>query len=292
MTQQQQQPVSLAPPTLEEIESKHSQLPPQYRQAVLEQQQREHQQRLLQQQQQQQQQQSAKVSSPNLDSPRLPSSSSLASPSSSHVGQGNRTNPSHQRILSAPHTNSHRSNRGSDATLSTQGPSRAHWKTIPLDNALDFNPAMGISSRACIGCFEEFEQWQGVVPTSLTSPSSTYNSPQQQLTHHSRGAIGSVSESNLANNYGSGAGVGTSSHKPNGHITDGLFSQTGSSTSGDTLGREDIVRGLPKSTSDNIAIKSRPAQGREYEVKRNINGIYGTSKWDSKKLSAFHFYVL
>ncbi|KAG0347239.1 hypothetical protein BG005_000298 [Podila minutissima] len=287
--QQQQQPqqpqVNPAPPTLQEIETKHSQLPPQYRQAVLEQQQREHQMRLLQQQQGQQPQQN----SPKMDSPRLQSSS----PASSPTGSGStakRSTASHQRILSAPHMHSHRPRDG-DAN---QGPSRAHWKpdnsahectwpgchqefgffdrrhhcrrcgeifcsahcskTIPLDHALDFNPAMGVNSRACIGCFEEYEQWQGLVPTSLALSSSTYTNSNIQNT---RGAIGSVSESNLGS-YTSDKG-NSDGRKNTGHIPEGLLGQNGSSSSGETLGREDIVR-LPKSTSDNIAIKSRPAQ--------------------------------
>ncbi|KAF9315059.1 hypothetical protein BG003_003515 [Podila horticola] len=282
--QQQQQPqANPAPPTLQEIETKHSQLPPQYRQAVLEQQQREHQMRLLQQQQGQQ----APQNSPKIDSPR-PQSSSLASSPTGSGSTAKRSTASHQRILSAPHMNSHRSRDG-DA-----GPSRAHWKpdhstnectwpgchqefgffdrrhhcrrcgeifcsahcskTIPLDHALDFNPAMGVSSRACIGCFEEYEQWQGLVPTSLALSSSSYANNTNQNT---RGSIGSVSESNL-DNYTSDKG-NNNGRKNTGHIPEGLLGQNGSSSSGETLGREDIVR-LPKSTSDNIAIKSRPAQ--------------------------------
>ena len=35
-----------------------------------------------------------------------------------------------------------------------------------MDQALDFNPSEGILSRACVGCYEAFEQWQGVLPPS------------------------------------------------------------------------------------------------------------------------------
>ncbi|KAG0337261.1 hypothetical protein BG004_007710 [Podila humilis] len=282
--QQQSSPqVDPTPPTLEEIESKHSQLPPQYRQAVLEQQQREHQMRLLQQQQQQQQPQGLQPSLPpqqqkqqqysslKMDSPRLQPSSLSSSPS----GSGStvrRTNSAHQRILSAPHTNS-RLNRDHDGVNANEGPSRAHWKTIPLDHALDFNPAMGVSSRACIGCLEEYEQWQGLAPTSLTSSSSAFGSNSSSNNSNNplaRGTVGSVSESNLSGNYGTdstktglgaspGAGAEGSARKNKGHIPEGLLGQNASNSLGETLGREDIVR-MPKSASDTIAIKSRPVQ--------------------------------
>ncbi|KAG9069895.1 hypothetical protein KI688_009220 [Linnemannia hyalina] len=38
-------------------------------------------------------------------------------------------------------------------------------KEVPLDQALDFNPSDGIMSRACVGCYEAYEQWQGVIPS-------------------------------------------------------------------------------------------------------------------------------
>lgn len=110
-------------------------------------------------------------------------------------------------------------------------------KTIPLDHALDFNPAMGVSSRACIGCFEEYEQWQGLVPTSLALSSSSYANNTNQNT---RGSIGSVSESNL-DNYTSDKG-NNNGRKNTGHIPEGLLGQNGSSSSGETLGREGMKR--------------------------------------------------
>lgn len=109
-------------------------------------------------------------------------------------------------------------------------------KTIPLDHALDFNPAMGVSSRACIGCFEEYEQWQGLVPTSLALSSSTYANNNSQNT---RGAIGSVSESNISDNNSSDKG--NNSRKNTGHIPEGLLGQNGSTLSGETLGREGMT---------------------------------------------------
>ncbi|GJJ68394.1 hypothetical protein EMPS_00740 [Entomortierella parvispora] len=119
---QLQQQYPSAPPTLQEIESKHSQLPPQYRQAVLEQQQREHQLRC----------QNGSSTSP----PRQQNHSASLQSSPTH---GNGTNASrrgpanmnstHQRIVSAPLMNLHRTDRqGTESSNSSPGPSRAHWK--------------------------------------------------------------------------------------------------------------------------------------------------------------------
>ncbi|KAK3807626.1 MAG: hypothetical protein J3Q66DRAFT_82303 [Benniella sp.] len=118
--QQQQQSADLgAPPTLQDIEIRYSQLPPQYRQAVLEQQ-------LLQYQQSQQRGATAAAAVTKSDTPRLPSFPST-SPSKESTYSNNNTTP-HQRIASAP-ASSFRSDRSS-ATPShtTSGPSRAHWK--------------------------------------------------------------------------------------------------------------------------------------------------------------------
>ncbi|KAG0266128.1 hypothetical protein BGZ95_003105 [Linnemannia exigua] len=286
--QKQQQQVLAAPPTLQEIESKHSQLPPQYRQAVLEQQQREHQQRLLQQQQQQKPQ---SHTSPRPDTQRLYQSASVSSsptgkPSpngaKSPVARRAGANASHQRIASAPHMSSHRSDRN-DVHSNAIGPSRAHWKwfgggptaalksahgqdvsaslasltagTTAGDQALDFNSVMGVTSRACTGCFEAYEQWQGLIPSTGT----TFTSQQS-----ARGTFGSVSDSHIPSEYSTLKGSPLSkasglspSRKNIGHIPDGLLG--GSASSNETLGRDDLSR-LPKSASDNIAIKTRPVQ--------------------------------
>ncbi|KAK3839733.1 MAG: hypothetical protein J3R72DRAFT_447461 [Linnemannia gamsii] len=295
--QKQQQQVVAAPPTLQEIESKHSQLPPQYRQAVLEQQQREHQQRLL------QQQPPPPHTSPKPDTQRLYQSASVSSsptgkPSpngaKSPVARRAGANASHQRIVSAPHMSSHRSDHN-DAHSNAIGPSRAHWKpdsstqvctwpgclrefgffdrrhhcrrcgdifcsahcskAVPLDQALDFNPAMGVTSRACTGCYEAYEQWQGLIPSNGT----TFMSQQS-----ARGTFGSVSDSHIPSEYSTLKGSPLSkasglspSRKNVGHIPDGLLG--GSASSNETLGRDDLAR-LPKSASDNIAIKTRPVQ--------------------------------
>lgn len=128
--QRQQHAVIGAPPTLQDIESRYSQLPPQYRQAVLEQQQKAHQQRLLQYQQSQQQGGSLKS-----DPARQPSS---GSPSPNGMTNGN--NGGNGLHKESPHSNSthqvpstmssFRSDRNSvtPTTNTSSGPSRAHWK--------------------------------------------------------------------------------------------------------------------------------------------------------------------
>ncbi|KAI1320943.1 hypothetical protein EDD11_009266 [Mortierella claussenii] len=148
-------------------------------------------------------------------------------------------------------------------------------KAIPLDQALDFNPATGVMSRACIGCFEAYEQWQGLIPSSSTTNS---------FTNETRGVFGVGSDNNQVageystnknNHNGNGNSTATESSalspngshiqlngggkKNTGQLAEGLLGQNASGTSGETLGRDDVVR-LPKSASDNIAIKARPVQ--------------------------------
>ncbi|KAG0053118.1 hypothetical protein BGZ83_001650 [Gryganskiella cystojenkinii] len=144
-------------------------------------------------------------------------------------------------------------------------------KSIPLDQALDFNPTSGVQSRACIGCFEAFEQWQGLIPSPPPNPVRyAFQSILQEQKHNNRIA-GSASDGQIASNttiFGdynnNGHSVAHKSSSPEllsnrktlntGHIPEGLL---GSNSSGETLGREDIVR-LPKTSTENIAIKTRP----------------------------------
>lgn len=107
-------------------------------------------------------------------------------------------------------------------------------KAVPLDQALDFNPAMGVISRACTGCFEAYEQWQGLIPSNGT----TFTSQQS-----ARGTFGSVSDSHIPGEYSTHKGsplskpAGSSpSRKNTGHIPDGLLA--GSTSSNETLGRD------------------------------------------------------
>ncbi|KAF9369898.1 hypothetical protein BGX21_005757, partial [Mortierella sp. AD011] len=135
----QQQPKA---PTLQDIEQKYSQLPPQYRQAVLEKHQREHQQLLLQQQQQQgqsqvqpqlHQQQQPQRQTLRPESGRNQSVSLSSSPNEgAKSGSNGAWSSTRQRISSAPLTSTYRSSRDNDSLSSVSsnitGPGRAHWK--------------------------------------------------------------------------------------------------------------------------------------------------------------------
>ncbi|KAG0347815.1 hypothetical protein BGZ54_004792 [Gamsiella multidivaricata] len=93
---------------------------------------------------------------------------------------------------------------------------------------------MGVMSRACIGCYEAYEQWVGFDPAPSSSTNSTV-----------RGAFGSVSDGQITTDS---KAAGSLPHENTGK-SEGLSSEA--------LGRDDIVR-LPKSASDNIAIKTKP----------------------------------
>ncbi|KAG0021860.1 hypothetical protein BGZ80_001568 [Entomortierella chlamydospora] len=134
----QQQPKA---PTLQDIEQKYSQLPPQYRQAVLEKHQREHQQLLLQQQQQGQsqvqpqlhQQQQPQRQTLRPEPGRNQSVSLSSSPNEgAKSGSNGAWSSTRQRISSAPLTSTYRSSRDNDSLSSVSsnftGPGRAHWK--------------------------------------------------------------------------------------------------------------------------------------------------------------------
>ncbi|KAF9356208.1 hypothetical protein BGX26_005598 [Mortierella sp. AD094] len=154
----QQQPKA---PTLQDIEQKYSQLPPQYRQAVLEKQQREHQQLLLQQQQQGQSQvqpqpqpQQRQTLRPE---PGRNQSVSLSSSPNEGAKPGNNGawSSTRQRISSAPLTSTYRSHRDNDSLSSvssnTTGPGRAHWKSKL--HALHFYESNIFSSQTAVPTF-------------------------------------------------------------------------------------------------------------------------------------------
>ncbi|KAF9355934.1 hypothetical protein BGX34_010175 [Mortierella sp. NVP85] len=96
-------------------------------------------------------------------------------------------------------------------------------KAIPLDYGLEFNPAMGVMSRACPACFEAYEQWRGLGTTTTTTTRSTMKA----------GALGSISDSSATTNSGKDGLL--SSH--NTRKSEGRLGQTGNSSS-ETLGRE------------------------------------------------------
>ncbi|KAF9205889.1 hypothetical protein BGZ49_003361 [Haplosporangium sp. Z 27] len=133
-------------PTIQDIEQKYSQLPPQYRQAVLEKQQREHQQLLLQQKQQghsqsqppqqqlRQQPQHSHQQTLRSEPGRHQSVSLSSSPNNGAKASNNNSSWSatRQRIASAPLTNAYRNHRDnvslSSVSSNAVGPGRAHWK--------------------------------------------------------------------------------------------------------------------------------------------------------------------
>ncbi|GJJ77105.1 hypothetical protein EMPS_09464 [Entomortierella parvispora] len=293
-----QQPL-LQPPSLQDVERKHSQLPPQYRQAIFEKLQREYQQQQLQlqsqPQQQQQQQQQQQYLRPDV---RHQQSTSLASsPTKSGQNEG-AASSARKRVTSAPLTKTYRLERDSDSlstTSSITGLSRAHWKPdssapvctwpgcyiefglfdrrhhcrkcgdifcsthcskeVPLDYSLEFNPEDGVASRACVGCFEAFEQWKS--PVSFSS-ASAFDRPLED-----RLATGSSSREDVVHGDRDPAPAAraTLQRKNTGQLPEGFL---GGSTSGEAFGREDIVR-PSNAASGNIAIKKRPTQENEVD---------------------------
>ncbi|KAF9969320.1 hypothetical protein BGZ73_008380 [Actinomortierella ambigua] len=283
--QQQQQPLPPAP-TLQDIERKHSQLPPQYRQALLEQQQRQHQQQLLQQQQQQQQQQPHQQQ----QQPSSPSPPPAApSTQSGHIASTFSPQTTHQRVASAPSVGSGRDADALSLTLSAfsnNGPSRAHWKpdsstqvctwpgcgrqfgfferrhhcrrcgeifcgvhcskVVPLDQALDFNRSLGTPCRACVGCSDLYETW--LRQGTAAVPPTSYLASSYANGHRT-----TVQDHHLQQQQQQQPLLHPSKSPAfQGHLS-------GSNASEGTVGREDAMR-LPKSASDTIAIKQKPVQ--------------------------------
>ncbi|KAF9964063.1 hypothetical protein BGZ70_006993 [Mortierella alpina] len=144
-------------------------------------------------------------------------------------------------------------------TSSRAGPGRAHWKDvdsslgsligdttaeIPLDQALDFNPSEGILSRACVGCYEAYEQWQGVVPSS-GSRRITYG----------QGSMLSEGDTEEQQNSEATKSALNKTKRNIGRIPDGFLG----GSSSEEFGREDIVRQSPPAVPGNIAIRKRPS---------------------------------
>ncbi|KAG0000607.1 hypothetical protein BGZ79_005735 [Entomortierella chlamydospora] len=308
----QQQPKA---PTLQDIEQKYSQLPPQYRQAVLEKHQREHQQLLLQQQQQGQsqvqpqlhQQQQPQRQTLRPEPGRNQSVSLSSSPNEgAKSGSNGAWSSTRQRISSAPLTSTYRSSRDNDSLSSVSsnftGPGRAHWKPdsstnfctwpgcrlefslfdrrhhcrkcgdifcsthcskeVPLDQTLDFNPSKGIMSRACVGCFEAYEQWQGLIPSGRNLCSSNSSNFSSQGMHAAAGTNNNPASLGHPNTSSSNTSTNSiaSTHRPNtGYIPDGYL---GGDNTREGIGREDIVRQTTPSTG-NIAIKRQPSIGQQ-----------------------------
>ncbi|KAG0208719.1 hypothetical protein BGX28_000417 [Mortierella sp. GBA30] len=187
----------------------------------------------------------------------------------------------------------YRAERDSDSmsmstTSSRAGPGRAHWKPdsgtlvctwpgcrlefgffdrrhhcrnahcsreVPLDQALDFNPSEGVMSRACVGCYEAYEQWQGNVPVNSYGTSSALYQMQCESDYEQRNSSTTSSTS--------------SNQKRNiGRIPDGFLG----GSSSEEFGRE--VR-QPQPAPGNIAIKKRPSTATH-----PINQIHTTEDLD------------
>lgn len=99
-------------------------------------------------------------------------------------------------------------------------------KEVPLDHALDFNPAEGVLSRACIGCYDDYEERQSHTPSSRSNRS---DAPTQDSTDRGVGSTTTPSES----------GSSAFNHKPNvGRIPDGFL---GGDPTLESIGREGKV---------------------------------------------------
>ncbi|KAI9232992.1 MAG: hypothetical protein BYD32DRAFT_143550 [Podila humilis] len=250
--QQKQSTSPTVPPvlTIHDISQKHSQLPPQYRQAVLEQQQREHQ------LQASKHQLTSTSRPPHRNHPDSPSSSTICT----NICSLWRTTPQQR----APSTSSPQSEKEKKSTAGS-GPSRAHWKpdsstqictwpgctrefslfdrrhhcrkcgdiycsahcskSVPLDRSLKFSPSEGVSCRACNACFEAYEQWQ------------------QNLTCTTRGTYHHVKDSfGLASSFGNTGSCVSDRHRPlppSGQAYGGVNKNLGSIPDGkDALGRD------------------------------------------------------
>ncbi|KAF9111947.1 hypothetical protein BGX27_004207 [Mortierella sp. AM989] len=104
---------------------------------------------------------------------------------------------------------------------------------VPLDQALDFNPAKGIMSRACVGCFEAYEQWQGLIPSGrnlCSSNSSNFSTQDMNGSSNNQASSGHSGASGTAPN------TRATAHKPNtGYLPDGYL---GGDNSREGIGRE------------------------------------------------------
>ncbi|KAG0309696.1 hypothetical protein BGZ98_009454 [Dissophora globulifera] len=139
-------------------------------------------------------------------------------------------------------------------TSSIMGPSRAHWKEVPLDQALDFNPKDGALSRACVGCFEAYEQWLGVIPSTIPTSRNDSGGINNQLSRDEHGSS-TAGTTTTKKPSPSSSSTGSSRKLNTGYIPDGFL---GGESTREAIGREDIVR-QSSPASANIAIKRRPS---------------------------------
>lgn len=96
-------------------------------------------------------------------------------------------------------------------------------KEVPLDQALDFNPSDGIMSRACVGCYEAYEQWQGVIPSPEYD--QTYLHSAFRESHepsHPSALTTAATESSSSSSHS-----GSNSKKNTGQLPDGYLGNDG-----------------------------------------------------------------
>ncbi|KAF8924815.1 hypothetical protein BGZ58_001400 [Dissophora ornata] len=107
--------------------------------------------------------------------------------------------------------------------------------------------------RSCVGCFEAYEQWQGLIPSGRNYSSNIFSDAYGSGTGFGTGARHTTSNTNESSSKSMTSQP--PSRKPNiGRIPDGFLG--GESTS-EAFGREDIVR-QSSSSPANIAIKRQP----------------------------------
>ncbi|KAF9912406.1 hypothetical protein EC991_011098 [Linnemannia zychae] len=204
------------------------------------------------------------------DSRRQQSASLASSPSKNTAATtSNRT-----RVASAPLTNTYRAAAGRDSDSAstysvTSGPSRSHWKAspcqvedqkcgdifcsahcskeIPLDQALDFNPSEGVMSRACVGCYEAYEQWQGVIPSPEYDQTYLHSAFRESHDTTHPGSTAAAVESSTSHSASSNSASNNNSKKNTGQLPDGYL--------GDDQSRAE---------TSNIAIKRRPSKASQH----------------------------
>lgn len=84
-----------------------------------------------------------------------------------------------------------------------------------MDQGLDFNPSEGVLSRACVGCYEAYEQWQGVIPSPEYDQTYIHSAfRESHETKHPPGTVATTAESSVSLS-------GSNSKKNTGQLPDG-----------------------------------------------------------------------
>ncbi|KAH7050635.1 hypothetical protein BKA57DRAFT_459181 [Linnemannia elongata] len=113
-------------------------------------------------------------------------------------------------------------------------------KEVPLDQGLDFNPSDGVMSRACVGCYEAYEQWQGVIPSPEYDQTYLHSAfRESHETTHPNAPTTAAAESSSSSSHS-----GSSTKRNTGQLPEGY------------LGNDE----QSKAETSNIAIKRRPSK--------------------------------